>query len=116
MVAGPSLGIRTVCLCCTICIMDTLHRKTVNFDPTDAASVAPFLDEAIDEHAALERLAGQPLTSDAAELRALIMLGAARVREALLEDAYNDAVDAGDFDETREWTRQTRSARRRRQA
>ena len=96
--------------------MDTLRRKTVNFDPSDAESVAPFLDEETDEHTALERLAGQPLTSDAAELRALIMLRAARVREALLEDAYNDAVDAGDFDETREWARQTRAARRRRQA
>jgi hypothetical protein len=95
--------------------MDTLRRKTVNFDPSDAESVAPFLDKETEEHAALEQLAGRPLTSDAAELRALIMLGAARVREALLEDAYNDAVDAGDFDETREWARQTRAARRRRQ-
>jgi hypothetical protein len=96
--------------------MVTLRRKTVNFDARDAESLAPFLDEASDEHAALERLVGQPLTSDAAELRALIMLGAARVREALLEDAYNEAVEAGDFDETREWARQTAAARRRRQA
>jgi hypothetical protein len=96
--------------------MVTLRRKTVNFDARDAESLAPFLDEASDEHAALERLVGQPLTSDAAELRALIMLGAARVREALLEDAYNEAVEAGDFDGTREWARQTAAARRRRQA
>lgn len=102
--------------CCTICSMATLRRKTVNFDQRDAQTVAPFLDEATDEHAALERLVGRPLTSDAAELRALIMLGAARVREALLEDAYNEAVDVGDFHETREWTQQTRAARRRGQS
>ena len=34
--------------------------------------------------------------------------------DALLEDAYNAAVDAGDFDETAEWVEQTTAARRRR--
>jgi hypothetical protein len=55
---------------------------------------------------------GQPLASDSAELRALVLLGVGRVREALLEDAYNEAVDAGDFDDTRTWVEQTASARR----
>jgi hypothetical protein len=43
-----------------------------------------------------------------------VLLGAGRVRETLLEDAYNEAVDAGDFDETRTWVEQTTSSRRRR--
>jgi hypothetical protein len=60
----------------------------------------PFLDEDSAEHAALERLVGERLASDSAELRALVLLGVSRVREALLEDAYNQAVDAGDFDDT----------------
>lgn len=96
--------------------MDTLRRKTVNFDAADALAVAPFLDEGTDEHAALERLAGERLASDSAELRALVLLGAERVREVLIEDAYNTAVDAGDFDETREWLKQTSAARQRRRA
>jgi hypothetical protein len=74
------------------------------------------LDEGSEEHAALERLVGEPLGSDSAELRALVLLGVERVRETLLEDAYNTAVDAGDFDETREWVAQTSAARRRRRA
>ena len=95
--------------------METLRRKTVNFDPRDRQIVAPFLDQGSDEHAALERLAGEPLSSDSAELRALILLGVRRVRDSLLEDAYNDAVAAGDFDDTREWAERTARARRRRQ-
>ena len=94
--------------------MDTLSRKTVNFDPNDRQIVGPFLDEATVEHAALERLAGESLSSDSAELRALILLGVQQVRESLMEDAYNDAVDAGDFDDTREWAEQTARSRRRR--
>jgi hypothetical protein len=96
--------------------METLKRKTVNFDEQDTQLVAPFLDEGSSEHAALEALVGQPLSSDSAELRALVLLGVGRVRDALLEDAYNAAVDAGDFDETAEWVQQTTVARRRRRA
>lgn len=92
--------------------MDTLNRKTVNFDQQDSRVVAPFLDASTSEHAALEALVGQPLSSDSAELRALVLLGVRHVQEALLEDAYNDAVDAGDFDDTRAWVRQTRARRR----
>jgi hypothetical protein len=94
--------------------MDTLKRKTINFDHADTPVVAPFLDEGSAEHAALERLVGERLTSDSAELRALVLLGVNRVRESLLEDAYNQAVDDGDFDETRVWVEQTTRARRRR--
>lgn len=94
--------------------MNTLNRKTVNFDPRDSQIVGPFLDEASDEHAALEQLAGESLSSDSAELRALILLGVRRVRDSLLEEAYNDAVAAGDFDDTQEWAEQTSRARRRR--
>lgn len=96
--------------------MDTLKRKTINFDHADTPVVAPFLDEDSAEHAALERLVGERLGSDSAELRALVPLGVSRVREALLEDAYNQAVDGGDFDETRTWVEQTSRARRRRRA
>lgn len=94
--------------------MDTLNRKTVNFDPRDSQVVGPFLDAGSDEHAALEQLAGESLSSDSAELRALILLGVRKVRDSLLEDAYNDAVAAGDFDDTRQWAEQTARARRRR--
>lgn len=94
--------------------METLSRKTINFDPRDSDLVAPFLEEGTDEHAALQRLVGERLSSDSSELRALVMLGIRRVRDALLEDAYNAAVDAGDFDDTREWAQQTTAARRRR--
>lgn len=100
--------------CCTLCCMDTLSRKTVNFDPRDGQIVGPFLDEDSDEHAALEQLVGESLSSDSAELRALILLGVRRVRDSLTEDAYNVAVDAGDFDDTREWAERTAQARRRR--
>ncbi|TVR32281.1 MAG: hypothetical protein EA388_12255 [Nitriliruptor sp.] len=96
--------------------MGTLHRKTINFDQADTSVVAPFLDEGSAEHAALERIVGERLASDSAELRALVLLGVSRVREALLEDAYNQAVDAGDFDETRPFIEQTTRARRRRRA
>lgn len=94
--------------------MSTLSRKTVNFDANDRQIVGPFLDEASAEHAALERLVGESLSSDSAELRALILLGIRQVRDHLLEDAYNDAVDAGDFDDTKRWAEQTARARRRR--
>ena len=100
--------------CCTLSGMDTLSRKTINFDHTDTPVVGPFLDEDSAEHAALERLVGERLASDSAELRALVMLGVRRVQEALLEDAYNQAVDAGDFDDTTAWVEQTSRARRRR--
>ena len=96
--------------------MDTLSRKTINFDHSDTPVVAPFLDEDSPEHAALERIVGERLASDSAELRALVLLGVGRVREALLEDAYYEAVDAGDFDDTGTWVEQTTSARRRRRA
>jgi hypothetical protein len=99
-----------------MCRMDTLNRKTINFDHADTSVVAPFLDEGSAEHAALERIVGERLASDSAELRALVLLGVGRVREALLEDAYNDAVDAGDFDDTRTFVEQTTNARRRRRA
>ena len=94
--------------------MDTLKRKTINFDHADTALIGPFLDEDSAEHAALERLVGERLASDSAELRALVLLGVGRAREALLEDAYNQAVDSGDFDETTAWVEQTTRARRRR--
>lgn len=94
--------------------MEALNRKTINFDHTDASVVGPFLDEGSAEHAALERIIGERLASDSAELRALVLLGVGRVRDALLEDAYNEAVGAGDFDETRTWVEQTTNARRRR--
>lgn len=97
-----------------MCCMDTLNRKTVNFDARDSQVVGPFLDADSDEHAALEQLAGESLSSDSAELRALILLGVRTVRDSLIEDAYNDAVAAGDFDDTREWVEQTTRARRRR--
>jgi len=96
--------------------METLSRKTINFDRADTSIVAPFLNEGSVEHAALERLVGEQLASDSAELRALVLLGVGRVREALLEDAYNEAVDAGDFEDTRAWVEQTTRARRRRRA
>lgn len=96
--------------------MDTLSRKTINFDRADATVVAPFLDEGSVEHAALERLVGERLASDSAELRALVLLGVGRVREALLEDAYNAAVDAGDFADTAVWVDETSRARRRRRS
>jgi hypothetical protein len=96
--------------------MDTLSRKTINFDHADTPVVAPFLDENSAEHAALEQIVGERLASDSAELRALVLLGVRRVHDALLEDAYNQAVDAGDFDDTRTWAEQTTSARRRRRA
>jgi len=92
--------------------MDTLIRKTVNFDQQDSQVVAPFLDASTSEHAALEALVGQPLSSDSAELRALILLGVRHVQDALLEDAYNDAVNAGDFDDTAAWVHATRTRRR----
>lgn len=95
-----------------MCCMETLNRKTVNFDQRDSQVVAPFLDATTTEHAALESMVGQSLSSDSAELRALVLLGVRHVREALLEDAYNDAVDAGDFDETKDWVRGTRARRR----
>jgi hypothetical protein len=94
-----------------MCRVDSLNRKTVNFDQQDSQVVAPFLDASTSEHAALEALVGQSLSSDSAELRALVLLGVRRVQDALLEDAYNDAVDAGDFDDTRDWVRQTRARR-----
>jgi hypothetical protein len=94
--------------------MGMLRRKTINFDHGDAALVGPFLDENSPEHAALERLTGERLASDSAGLRALVMLGVSRVSEALLEDAYNQAVDSGDFDDTAAWVEQTTRARRRR--
>jgi hypothetical protein len=94
--------------------METLKRKTINFDRADTPVVGPFLDEDSPEHAALEQLVGERLVSDSAELRALVMLGVRRVREALLEDAYNQAVDSGDFDDTSAWVEQTTRARRRR--
>jgi hypothetical protein len=96
--------------------MDTLNRKTINFNHADTPVVAPFLDEGSAEHAALERLVGERLASDSAELRALVLLGVNCVRESLVENAYNEAVDAGDFDETRAWAEQTTRARRRRRA
>jgi formate dehydrogenase assembly factor FdhD len=96
--------------------MTKLSRKTINFDHAAARVVAPFLVEDSAEHAALERIVGERLASDSAELRALVLLGVGRVREALLEDAYNEAVDAGDFDDTRTWVEQTTGARRRRRA
>lgn len=74
--------------------------------------MAPFLDASSTEHAALEALIGQSLSSDSAELRALVLLGVRHVQDALREDAYNDAVDAGDFDETAEWVRGARARRR----
>lgn len=92
--------------------MDAPRRKTVNFEERDRELVAPFLDGGSAEHAALEALVGHRLSSDSAELRALVLLGIGRVQEALLEDAYNDAVLAGDFADTREWVRQTRARRR----
>lgn len=95
-----------------MCSMETLRRKTVNFDRRDSQAVAPFLDADTTEHAALEALVGHPLSSDSAELRALVLLGIRHVQEALLEDAYNDAVDAGDFAETADWIRGTRARRR----
>jgi hypothetical protein len=94
--------------------METLRRKTINFDHADTRVVAPFLDADSAEHAALERIVGERLGSDSAELRALVLLGVNRVREALLEDAYNDSVEAGDFDDTSAWAEQTSRARRRR--
>lgn len=94
--------------------MSTLDRKTINFDHADRAVVAPFLEQGSAEHAALERIAGERLGSNSAELRALVLLGVDRVREVLLEDAYNEAVDAGDFDETRTFLEQTTHARQRR--
>ncbi|MFU8841474.1 MAG: hypothetical protein ACNA8R_12270 [Nitriliruptoraceae bacterium] len=94
--------------------MDTLNRKTINFDRADTPPVAPFLDQDSPEHAALERLIGEHLPSDSAALRALVLLGADRVRETLLEEAYNRSVDGGDFDETRAWVAATTRARRRR--
>ncbi|MTV27831.1 hypothetical protein FTX61_20795 [Nitriliruptoraceae bacterium ZYF776] len=94
--------------------MEALRRKTIDFDPADARVVAPFLEGGSAEHAALERLVGQRLGSDSAELRALVLLGARRVRESLLEDAYNESVDAGDLSDTRAWVEQTTRARRRR--
>jgi hypothetical protein len=99
-----------------MCCMEALNRKTINFDQADTPVVAPFLDEGSAEHAALERIVGERLASDSAELRALVLLGVGRVREALLEDAYNEAVDAGDFEDTRAWVEQTTSTRRRRHA
>lgn len=94
--------------------METVRRRTVNFDRGQAAVVAPFLEVGSAEHAALERLTGETLTSDAAELRALVFLGIERVRDALLEDAYNEGVDAGDFEETGDWVARTSTARRHR--
>lgn len=96
--------------------MSTLNRKTINFDGADAPLVGPFLDEGSAEHAALEQVAGERLASDSAELRALVLLGAARVRESLLEAAYDEAVEAGDFEETRAFVEQTTRSRRRRRA
>jgi hypothetical protein len=96
--------------------MDTLNRKTINFAHADTPVVAPFLEEGSAEHAALEQMVGERLASDSAELRALVLLGVGRVREALLEDAYNQAVDAGDFDDTRMWVEQTTRSRRGRRA
>lgn len=92
--------------------METLRRKTINFDPEDGRMVAPFLDEGTEEHAALEELVGQSLASDSAELRALVLLGIRHVRGRLLENDYNTAVDAGDFAGTREWVEAARSRRR----
>jgi hypothetical protein len=113
---GPRNRLRCCSSCCTLCCMDTLSRKTINFDHADTPVVAPFLDENSAEHAALEQIVGERLASDSAELRALVLLGVRRVHDALLEDAYNQAVDAGDFDDTRTWAEQTTSARRRRRA
>lgn len=90
------------------------RRKTITFDPAAARVVAPFLEDGSAEHAALERLVGQRLGSNSAELRALVLLGARRVRESLVGDAYNESVDAGDFSDTRAWVEQATRARRRR--
>ncbi len=96
--------------------MDTSNRKTINFDTADTPVVGPFFDKGSTEHAALERLIGGRLVSNSAELRALVLLGVDRVRESLLEEAYNEAVDAGDFEETRAWAKETSAARQRRRA
>ncbi|MCA1784130.1 MAG: hypothetical protein LC679_18750, partial [Intrasporangiaceae bacterium] len=69
--------------------MGTLNRKTINFDHADTPVVTPFLDGDSAEHAALERIVGERLASDSAGLRALVLIGVGRVREALLEDTYN---------------------------
>ena len=90
-----------------------MKRKTINFDHADTALVGPFLDEDSAEHAALERLVGERLTSDSAELRALVMLGVSRVRETLLEDAYNQAADSGDVDAPQRDGQQRTAARER---
>src|SRR6056297_1058296 len=97
---GSGDRLRCCSRCCTLCGME-LSRKTINFDHADTSVVAPFLDEDSAEHAALERIVGERLASDSAELRALVLLGVGRVREALLEDAYNQAVDASDFEDRR---------------
>lgn len=60
--------------------MTTLGRKSISFDHAAAPVVGPFLDEGSPEHAALERIVGERLASDAAERRALLLLGRVRRR------------------------------------
>ncbi len=68
-------------------------ERSFSFVHADTELVGPFLDEDAAEHAALERIVGERLASDSAEPRVLVLLGVRRVREALLEDGYNQAVD-----------------------
>lgn len=98
--------------CCMLCSMSSRTRKTINFDAAQTAAVAPFLEEGTEEHSALERLVGRELVSDSEELAALVELGAAKVRQAMLAAVYESAVDDGAFDETRKFVLGNRGRRR----
>lgn len=74
--------------------------------------LSPFLEEGTDEHETLQEVIGRSLASDSEELAALAELGARQVRQVMLRDAYDRAIDNDAFDETATVVRANRSRRR----
>lgn len=79
----------------------TAMRKTINFREGDLHVLEPFMREGTDELEALVGEVGEgPLASDAAQLRALVMVGARHVTDEIERRRYVRAVADGVFDET----------------
>jgi len=70
-------------------------RKSLNLLPADRSVLEPFLDGATPEHEALIAVAGEEAGhSESAALRALAILGARAVIEAMLERGYTALSEA----------------------